>query len=451
MFHCAEAAGRRVVASLLAIMLVGISGCAAITSPIVNGIPVRLLPPELLADSKDELKPIPLTWLSREAVEDPLLGPGDILGVHIEGVLGEKGKLPPIHYPDVADRGPSVGFPIPVRESGLLPLPFIDPIRVEGLTIEQAEQKIIEAYSVGQKIVRRETSNIFVTLAQSRKARIQVIREDTPNRRTFVPGFGSSLFSNDLSLTNNLGQGTGTQVDLPAPESDVLAVLAMTGGLPGPNAANEVVVLRQNVAESRGDEGWTVVDLTQGDHQDEGTPGERSVRIPLRWPEGSPRPFHEQDIILNSGDVVLIPALDPENYYTGGLLPPREVPLPRDQDIRAVEAVMRIGGPILGGGVNTRNLQGTLIAGGLGNPNPSLLSVLRRLPDGRQVNIRVDLNQALRDPRENILIQAGDILVLQETPAEAVARYVSQVFNFSIFGNIFSRQDAAATGQALLP
>ena len=60
------------------------------------------------------------------------------------------------------------------------------------------------------------------------------------------------------------------------------------------------------------------------------------------------------------------------------------------------------------------------------------MSVLRRTPDGKQqVVIRVDLNRAMRDPRENILVKDGDVLVLRETPQEALARYISQQFRFT--------------------
>ena len=112
--------------------------------------------------------------------------------------------------------------------------------------------------------------------------------------------------------------------------------------------------------------------------------------------------------MLEDRDIVFVPALEAQVYYTGGLLPAREVPLPRDHDINAIEAVLRIGGPVLSGGINATNFQAIILAPGLGSPSPSLLSVIRQMPNGQQVVIRVNLNQALRDPRENILVQAGD-------------------------------------------
>ncbi len=92
-----------------------------------------------------------------------------------------------------------------------------------------------------------------------------------------------------------------------------------------------------------------------------------------------------------------------------------------------------------------------MIQAGVGNPNPSLLSVLRRTPNGGQVNIRVDLNEAVRDPRENIIVQASDVLVLQETTGEAVARYITQVFQVNIFTRFLNRGDAQASGSLVVP
>ena len=48
-------------------------------------------------------------------------------------------------------------------------------------------------------------------------------------------------------------------------------------------------------------------------------------------------------------------------------------------------------------------------------------------------------------------VKPGDILLLQETPAEAVARYMSNVFNLSIFVEVLDRGSAQSTASAILP
>ena len=120
-----------------------------------------------------------------------------------------------------------------------------------------------------------------------------------------------------------------------------------------------------------------------------------------------------------------------EYYYTGGLLRNQQVPMPIDIDLTATEAVMRSGGPLVNGGFGGGNFQGTIITNEVSSTNPSLLTVLRKGPNNRRIPIRVDLNEALRDPREDILIQDGDTLLLQQTTGEAFARYFMDHLNIT--------------------
>ena len=168
--------------------------------------------------------------------------------------------------------------------------------------------------------------------------------------------------------------------------------------------------------------------------------------IPVRWPAAEPLPFQPEDVILNEGDVMFLEARTRDVFYTAGLLPAGERSLPRDYDLDVVEAVVQVSGSLLNGAFGGNNFNGLLIQKGVGNPNPSALTVIRRTPNGGQVPIRVDLNRALVDPRERILVQPGDILILQETRHEAVARYFNDIFNFNIFWQAFQRGDA--TGAA---
>ena len=93
-------------------------------------------------------------------------------------------------------------------------------------------------------------------------------------------------------------------------------------------------------------------------------------------------------------------------------------------------------------------MNGSIVSTGLGNPSPSLVTILRKAPNGQQVPIRVDLNAALRDPRENILVKNGDFLILQETHGEAFVRYMSGVLNFSGSGAVGDNSFATGFGSA---
>src|SRR5262245_13302305 len=73
------------------------SGCAALTNPVADGVPVSRLPPQLLSPSREDESTLPLTALERKPADPYQLAPGDVLGIWIEGVLGEAAVPPPLH------------------------------------------------------------------------------------------------------------------------------------------------------------------------------------------------------------------------------------------------------------------------------------------------------------------------------------------------------------------
>src|SRR5579884_1611501 len=113
-----------------------LSGCAALTNPVVDGVPVHRLPPELLAVPKNHNQTIPLPLLEQPRPAAYVLGPGDILSVYVEGVLGDRTQpIPVTAQPTVQIRDqraptPTLGYPVPVREDGTIALPWVPPIRV---------------------------------------------------------------------------------------------------------------------------------------------------------------------------------------------------------------------------------------------------------------------------------------------------------------------------------
>jgi protein involved in polysaccharide export with SLBB domain len=430
------------------------TGCAALTNPIANGVPVRLLPDELLAESREGFEPISLTLLRQPPPEKYVLAPGDTLGIYIEGVLGSAETPPPVNIPETTDLPPSVGYPFPVRDDGTVSMPYVEPVRVAGMTIEEAEKAVVDAY-LQKEILRPEDRRILVTLMRPRHIRVMVIREDSQQRQVTLQT--ESLIGLGTSRTQIGGarEGTGMVLELPAYQNDVLNALTRTGGLPGLESTQEVIVQRgywDGASDSMaGMHGYP----SQADITDRGEgineKRRRIIRIPIQTRGGELLPFRPEDIILQSGDIVLVQAREPEFYYTGGLLPADEVPLPNDYDLTVVEAVLKVRGPLLNGGLNASNLNGAVIQAGVGNPSPSLLSVLRETPGGGQVTIRVDLNEAVRDPRENLLVQAGDVLILQETPDEAVTRYFTQVFQINLFTRFLNRNDAQGSASIVVP
>jgi len=434
----------------LALLCCLASGCAAITNPLANAIPVCDVPPELLsAPSRSAMVTVPLTLLKQKPPAVYRLAPNDVLGIYIEGVLpaespGQPVANPPVYFPAQLDpmaRGlpAALGFPINVREDGTIALPLVSPINVSGMSIAEADRAIHEAY-IGGKILVAGREKIIVTLMQPRTTRCTVIRQEFGGFTSGPGGF----------VATTTKRGSGNIVNLRAYENDVLTALAETGGLASLEDYSEVIVFKHGATSGLVEASLKAL-----------PPGKRpdalfsmcpqTIVIPTRILPGQQVPFRPQDIVLDDGDVVFLEARDTQVFYTGGLLPATEQILPRDYDLDVITAIMKVQGSLINGGFNNTPNNGVLIQPGLGGPSPSLLTVIRRTCDGGQVPIRVDLNKALVDPRERIRVLAGDVLILQETPGEAIGRYLEHVFSFNFTSEVIKTSTTTATTGAVLP
>jgi hypothetical protein len=116
--------------------------------------------------------------------------------------------------------------------------------------------------------------------------------------------------------------------------------------------------------------------------------------------------------------------------------------LPRDTDLDVIEAISMVRGPLLNGGFSQTGFGGNFQAGGIGSTNPSFATILRRLPNDRQINIRVDINRAFRDPRERLRMLPGDLLVMQQSPTDAFVNYFNGVFQYNFLSTVIRQNDA---------
>lgn len=412
---------RRVWGLVLPLLLLAESGCTTVLSPI-SGIPASRLPDQFLATPRADLDPIDLARLRQDPPDEYLLDSKDLLGIYIQGILGEEEQPPPVNFPDSPTLPPALGYPIPVRDDGTIALPLIPPIQVRGMTLAQAQDVILREYTKRELL---KDPRVIVTLIRRRTYQVIVIREDaggvSQRYSQNQQGIGGGFF------VGSVRRGTGQTVNLPAYENDVMHALAATGGLPGLDAKNEVQILRgkfENVAER--DEFLRKYArakpndpcICPPDAPDDPT----IIRIPLRLPPGTVPNVEERDIILQDGDIVWIQSRDTEVYYTGGLLPGGEHPLPRDFDLDILAAIARAGGSLTQNvGVGAINVQGGGVA-------PTQALVIRKLPCKQSIVIEVDLTRAIRDPDERILIAPGDTILLRYRPVEELTNFSLAVF-----------------------
>jgi protein involved in polysaccharide export with SLBB domain len=386
------------------------SGCASFSNPVGQGIPVRRLPEEYFAKPKIDSRTIDLKYLCQDPPVVHEVDAEDVLGIFIDGITGEKNVPPPVSLPSTNVPVPSFGYPYVITPEGTLPLPRLKPLDVKGKTISQVRDAIIDAYLKNKELLPGKdpgtaSVQVLVSLMRPRHIRVEVFRQEV----------GSAIAIG--GLVGQSRKGTAATVELRAYENDVGHALSQTGGLPGLDAINEVFIQRGKPPDPN-------------DPKDKGTL--QTVRIPIRLRPGESIAFKPEDIILKKGDIVFVETRDTEVYYVGGITSPRQIPLPRDYDVRVSEALGIAGGPLVNGGQSLNNLSGQVIGTGLGSPSPSQVTVLRRTRDNGQIPITVDLNLALKDRRENIIIQSGDMIIFQETLGESLTRYLStSVFHYT--------------------
>ncbi|MFM9963823.1 MAG: polysaccharide biosynthesis/export family protein [Planctomycetaceae bacterium] len=158
------------------------------------------------------------------------------------------------------------------------------------------------------------------------------------------------------------------------------------------------------------------------------------TKIPVRLAPGEQTRFTERDILLEDGDIVFIESRDTEIFYTGGLLGGGQYTLPRDYDLDVLGAVA-IAQAGRGGSNATRATGGITALNNDVTISASQAVILRKMPNGSQVPIKVDLYRALRHPDERVLMQPGDFLLLQYTPLEAIGAFFERhLLEGALFG-----------------
>ena len=441
---------------VMALLSLWVTGCTQVVAPI-DAIPAARVPKELLIQPTDNTRSLDFTRLRRPAEREYKIDKGDVLGIFIDGVLGNTNESPPIQLQSAeSDLPPAIGYPYPVRDNGTLPLPLISPIYVTGMTIAEAEVAIKRAYADAgvlkkvedtpeitgeetdptetKKTVPADISEVrtIVTLMKRRTYRVLVIRQDNFAAQNDATQSG-------LTVQKGTSQALSSVLQLEEGKNDVLQALSLSGGLPGFRAKNEVKIYRGGSEKNYADEDRKVLEHYQTyfmncdpcfippDFEAE----DNAILIPLRLGPGEVPQFKQQDVILNDGDIVVVESREREVFYTGGLLGGGEYPLPRDYDIDVLTA-MSIAKQGYGA-LQDRNGGGGQRGGQMREIPPGQLIVLRELPGNKQIAIEVDLTKAINDPRSRILVAPGDKLILRHKSIEEILNFgASTFFTFGI-------------------
>ena len=442
---------RRTIALTLLLAPV-LAGCSSLRIG-RHSLPARCVTPALLDGARSSMEPIDYTRLRQETPDVYKLAPEDVLGVFIEGVLGQREAPPPVHFPQQEGLPPAIGYPVLVRQDGTVDLPLMPPVQVAGLTLAEATEKIRKAYTEDLQILQKGRDRIIVTLMRKRTFHVLVIREDVG-----APLAGGDTYRPGEIILEPQKRGRAYTLELPAYQNDVLHALAASGGLPGVDAKNEVKILRGGFKAPKGEKGGSQLleelkapmpeNALLAEDPNEFLPEDLDVlfaedsnviRIPLQASLGEPPvELTEDDIILHTGDVVVVESRESEVYYTGGLMRGSQFAIPRDYDLDVLGAIAMAGGSIAPGGGGAGYVPGIGAMGGSTLCSPTRVTILRTTGDG-QVPIRVDLKRAALDPKERVLIQPNDIVLLEYTEYEMMTNFIVSKFfvNFSMSGPLW--------------
>ena len=435
-----EVNSRKVVCMAMVMLLVGLVSessptVAQIFQPRIDAVPAGQLP--AAQRSMPETRAVDPSRFRYSSRQPYTLDHGDVVGVVIDGVLGSPGESPPIYYPPAgSDVAPSLGYPFPVREDGTLSLPLIDPISVRGLTVPQIEALVKTKYTDPENPVLNERSRVLVSLMRKRTVSVFVVRGDNSQSfQTINAGRSNRSAVSDRSDRS----GRIEKLQLPVGDNDLLNALSQTGGLPGVNAKSDIRIFRGGAAGSESANGnrpfsrskpfprSTMSNSTLGAYNSNGQlrssiANRNPSVVPTRTRVGYRPAFDPMEARLNQNDVVVIDSRETEVYFTGGLLRGGQYLLPRDQSLDVLEAVA-----IAGGQPGNNASPGGLP--GLPQRQPTELIVLRKLPNGSQLPIRVNMQAALSDPSQRIAVQPGDFLMLRYSRGEQIQNAGIGVFN----------------------
>ena len=432
---------KKTINTFLACLLVCAMTGGCLSIPNSETVSPRYFKNKSQAGPRSEMEQINFVKLRMDKPAEELLGPNDVLGIYIAGITGNSEEAPPIHNIGSETERPASGYPYMVRSDGTLSLPMLpEPIYVEGMTLIQAEEAIRAAYTLKRSIVRTD-ANISVSLIKPRTYHVTVIREDvtSDDMRSSASAYSSS--NKGAAYMAGIARGTATSLELPAYKNDVLEALSQTGGLPGLNAKNEVVILRKAYSDefadhycmSGTDAGYAQSQVARRYNESGEINNLNSdlgvLRIPLRvGPNDTPPQLTSEDVTLYDGDVVYIQSREAEVFYTGGLIKGGVYPIPRDYDLDVMGAIATAGGTV---GASAGASQGNS-TGKVGSILPASRILVLREVNGRQYAIQIRQREMLRDPTQRILIEPNDVILVEYTPLELWFNMIYNTINFTV-------------------
>jgi protein involved in polysaccharide export with SLBB domain len=345
-------------------------------------------------------------------VSDYKIGPNDLVSVSIFDLLGE-------------GTGEQVKV-IRVTETGSISLPFISPVKAQGLTERELEQAVAKAYE-DARLIRGARVSVSVQEARARTFSVQgnvgspgeyqITRPDFRMLDALVTSRGPAAvigvpYAYVIRKTTQPGEtGPNSSVEPGAPtnsNSPLPSVPSPTSPIPTPGPASQPGDLLSPPPttpagpQGRGNSPASGVRATAMDDRSsagsshifkfDDVENPTDVRV-IRVPIDQLRQYGElkYNIVIRPSDMIIVP--DPTNgvYYFGG-------------------HVLRAGVFSLTG-TDVTLKQAWIAAGGADDfAFPNRTEVIRRIGSNREVCVRVDLSKILALSEPDIYLKPNDVI-----------------------------------------
>ena len=330
------------------------------------------LPPEYAAKPVDKLNRADLSRLTSHSVRSSQIGIGDLLEVAVYSGYGDDRTEP---------------NKVNVAADGTADIPLIGPVQVNGMTPEESQYAIAEA--ARQRDVIR-TPYVSVRVEEQRRVKVAVSGAVIEPSVVELPQ-GNSTLLNAILAAGGLAEDASPEVTIRRPVLAANAPDALRGNPLRLAGGGDSVVLASYEEETPSGDEATTFEINLVSATEEGT----GVHL------------------LADGDVVHVKRRPDRKIRVGGLVKiPGEIDIPPDEDIYLVEALTMAGDHTI--------------------QTADSVVVLRRVPGTPEpVTIKASIREAKRN-EGNILLQANDVVIVEETPVTIAIETLKTFFRFSV-------------------
>jgi polysaccharide export outer membrane protein len=340
-----------------------------------SAVLVRNMPPEWRAQPVSNAQTVALSKLASATIPQDLIAEGDIVTVEITvGLRKEDNASVVLRVKDGAVDPPNIG-----------------PVQVVGLTTQEAEG-VIRTAAIQQDVYKNPS--VTVDLTRPKLNRITVTGAvNTPKTVELRPGNSDLLQA--ITAAGGLAKEAGTIVEIQHP-----------GYQPGSTAGGRMPAIAENTADgvisASGESVAATPTAAKSIKVDLASLGEQKVSIPT----------------LADGTVIWVEKQDPLPVKVDGLVRhPGHYPIPVGENLTVLDAIS--------------------LAQGMSSQVADKIFVIRRRPGVAEPQLfQVSYSRAKRVGSENILLQPGDIVAVEQTPATVVLD-VLKMATFGIQGRLF--------------